>query len=188
LGARVERTAFELAHVAGEPEHAMRIRAGEIGLQHGAADGRGIGIVEPAGGERIDEERTQSRGGDAPDGFGLGQHVVAQPFATAISSGNLSTTSCPSLVTMKVWPRKMPNSPSAVIGLGSAMMIMPGLSTLSISSASVRSVKTCGLSVTMSMPCTWVGRDCTPLSRKNFGARRMLSVALPVLTSATFFL
>src|SRR5215468_10019350 len=59
---------------------------------------------------------------------------------------------------MKVCPRKMPNIPSAVIGLGSAMMIMPGLSTLSISSASVRSAKTCGLSVTISMPCTCVGR------------------------------
>jgi hypothetical protein len=65
-----------------------------------------------------------------------------QHGATAISSGKLSTHSWPSLVTMKVCPRKMPNIPSAVIGLGSAMMIMPGLSTLSISSASVRSAKT----------------------------------------------
>jgi len=49
--------------------------------------------------------------------------------ATAISSGNLSTTSWPLSVTMKVWPRKIPNIPSAVIGLGSAMITMPGLST-----------------------------------------------------------
>src|SRR5262249_45412642 len=90
-----------------------------------------------------------------------GRDSAPQQGATAISSGNASTHSWPVPVTMKVWPRKMPNMPSAVIGLGSAMMIMPGLSTLSISSASVRSAKTCGLSVTMSMPCTWVGRDCT---------------------------
>src|SRR5262245_57458001 len=43
------------------------------------------------------------------------------------------------------------------------------------------------LSVTMSMPCTWVGRDCTPCSRKKRLASRMLSVALPGLISATIF-
>src|SRR5262245_40105192 len=79
-----------------------------------------------------------------------------QQGATAISSGNASTHSWPVSVTTKVWPRKMPNMPSGVIGLGSAMMIMPGLSTLSISSDSVRSAEPCGLSVTMSLTYTIV--------------------------------
>src|SRR5262252_4592550 len=185
--ARVHGAALELTHIAREAKDAMRIRAGQIRLQHRGCNGRGIGLVEGAGAHGIGEKGAQGGGGNAADGlrFGLGQHARPQHCATAISSGKLSTHSWPVSVTMKVCPRKMPNSPSAVIGLGSAMMIMPGLSTLSISSASVRSAKTWGLSVTISMPCTWVGRDCTPLSRKNFAACRMLSVALPALISAT---
>src|SRR5258707_10909318 len=49
-------------------------------------------------------------------------HIKDQHFATAISSGNLSTHSWPFGMMMKVWPRKIPNRPSAVIGLGSAMI------------------------------------------------------------------
>ena len=78
---------------------------------------------------------------------------------TAISSGKSSQTSCPVSVTMKVWPRKMPNSPSGVIGLGSAMITMPGFNTCSNFSAETCSATTCGLSVTRSMPWHWVGRD-----------------------------
>src|SRR5262249_18910533 len=152
--ARVHGAAFERPHIAREAKDAVRIGAGEIGFQHRACDGRGVDIVEPAGAQDIDEKGAQGGGRNAPTGlrFSLCQHVGSQPSATAIASGKLSTHSWPASVTMKVCPRKMPNIPSAVIGLGSAMMIMPGLSTLSISSASVRSAKTCGLSVTISMP------------------------------------
>src|SRR5262249_50496013 len=184
--ARVHRAALERQHIAREAKDAVGIRPGEIGFQHRACDGGGVGPVEAAGAKSVDKKRPQGGGGNAADGvgFGFGQHVRSQHCATAISSGKLSTHSWPVSVTMKVCPRKMPNIPSAVIGLGSAMMIMPGLSTLSISSASVRSAKTCGLSVTISMPCTCVGRDCTPCSRKKRLASRILSVALPGLISA----
>ena len=47
----------------------------------------------------------------------------------------------------------------SVIGLGSAMITMPGLSTVSNSAAETWSAATCGLSVTRSMPWHWVGRD-----------------------------
>ena len=87
---------------------------------------------------------------------------------TTSSQGNLSTHSLPVSVTMKVWPRKMPNWPSAVIGFGSAMNTMPGLNTCSNGSASTWSQNTCGPSVIRSMPCAWIGRDCTPCWRKNF--------------------
>ncbi len=78
--------------------------------------------------------------------------------------------------------------PSAVIGFGSAIVTMPGRKTLSASRASVRSAKTCGVAVTMSMPWIWVGRDCTPFWRKNCAAMRTLSIGLPGLISATIFL
>src|SRR5215831_14689231 len=183
---RIHRPAFELAHITGEAKDAVRIRAGEIRFEHRARHGGGVGLGKPAGAQRIDEKRAQRGGSNAPGilRLRLGQHVVPQAFATAISGGKLSTHSWPVSVTMKVCPRKMPNSPSAVIGLGSAMMIMPGLSTLSILPASFRSSKTCGLSVTISMPCTCVGRDCTPRSRKKRLASRILSVGLPGLISA----
>src|SRR6516165_3225109 len=184
--ARVHGAALKLTHIAREAKGAVRIRAGQIRLQHRAPDRGGVGLVEPTGAHGIGEKRLQSCGGNAADRlrFGFGEHVRSQHSATAISSGKLSTHSWAVSVTMKVCPRKMPNIPSAVIGLGSAMMIMPGLSTLSISSASVRSAKTCGLSVTISMPCTCVGRDCTPRSRKKRLARRIWSMALPGLISA----
>ena len=89
---------------------------------------------------------------------------------------------------MKVWPRKMPNMPSAVIGLGSAMMIMPGLSTMSLSMPPIWSEVTCGLSVTMSMPWHCVGRDCTPLSRKKRLASCIALAFLPGAISATILL
>src|SRR6266436_3258951 len=145
--ARVHGAALERPHIAREAKDAVRIRAGQIRLQHRARDSGGIGVVESAGAQGIEEKRPQRGGGNAMDGLrlGFGQHVRPQQSATAISSGKLSTHSWPAPVTMKVCPRKMPNIPSAVIGLGSAMMIMPGLSTLSISSASVRSANTCGL-------------------------------------------
>src|SRR5436190_10786353 len=44
-------------------------------------------------------------------------YEAAHHRETAISSGNWSTTSWPSRVTMKVWPRKIPKLPSGVIGL-----------------------------------------------------------------------
>src|SRR5262249_53397218 len=137
---RVHGAAFERPHIAREAKDAVRIRAGQIRLEHRACDGGGIGVVEAAGAQGIDEKSAQGGGRNAPNGlrFSLGQHVGSQHSATAISSGKLSTHSWPASVTMKVCPRKMPNIPSAVIGLGSAMMIMPGLSTLSMSSASVR--------------------------------------------------
>src|SRR5262249_53639758 len=185
-GVWVQRAGFERGHIAGEAKGAVRSRAGEIGFEHRACHSGGVGLGKPAGAQRIDEKRAQRGGSNAPGilRLRLGQHVVPQAFATAISSGKLSTHSWPASVTMKGCPRKRPNSPSAVIGLGSAMMIMPGLSTLSISPASVRSAKTCGLSVTISMPCTCVGRDCTPRSRKKRLASRILSVAFPGLISA----
>src|SRR6516165_11084477 len=86
---------------------------------------------------------------------------VDQQLATAISSGNSSTHSGPLSVMMKVWPRKMPNRPSAVIGLGSAMITIPGLSTVSNASADTCSALICGLSVTRSMPWHCGARDCT---------------------------
>ena len=78
--------------------------------------------------------------------------------------------------------------PSAVIGFGSAMMIMPGLRTMSLSMPPMWSEVMCGLSVTMSMPWHWVGRDCTPLSRKNRLALRIASAFLPGAISATILL
>ena len=39
---RIERAALELAHIAGESEDAVGVRAGEIGVEHGAGDDGGI--------------------------------------------------------------------------------------------------------------------------------------------------
>jgi len=59
--------------------------------------------------------------------------IDINPEATAISSGKIvDAIRGPSLGHDEgVGREKMPNIPFAVIGLGSAMMIMPGLSTLS---------------------------------------------------------
>ena len=75
----IDRAALELAHVAGEPEHAVRVRAGEIGLQHRAGAGGGVGLGEPAGAQSVGEERSQGGGGDASAVVGLGQHVNDVP-------------------------------------------------------------------------------------------------------------
>ena len=97
-----------------------------------------------------------------------GSAVRVNSHTTTISHGNLSTHSLPRSVTMNVWPMKMPNWPSAVIGLGSAMNTMPGRNTCSNGSPCTPSVKTCGPSVMRSMPWAWIGRDCTPFWRKIF--------------------
>ena len=82
---------------------------------------------------------------------------------------------------------KMPNWPSAVIGLGSAMNTMPGRNTCSKGSPCTPSVKTCGPSVMRSMPWAWIGRDCTPFWRKIFPASWIFATGLPGLISAAIF-
>ena len=53
VGARIECAALELAHIAGQPEDAVGVRAGEIGVQHRAGDDGGIGWRQAAGAERV---------------------------------------------------------------------------------------------------------------------------------------
>ena len=53
----------------------MRVRAGKIGVEHRGGDRRRIGRRQPAGAQRIGEERPQGGGGYAPGVFGLGQHA-----------------------------------------------------------------------------------------------------------------
>ena len=47
-GARIERAALELAHVAGQAKHAVRVLSGEVGLQHGVSDHVGILLRQSA--------------------------------------------------------------------------------------------------------------------------------------------
>ena len=60
---RIEHAAPELSHVSGQTEHAVRIRAGEVGFQHGVGSCGGIGLGETAGAQRVEQECPQ-RGGD----------------------------------------------------------------------------------------------------------------------------
>src|SRR5262249_22273754 len=123
-------------------------------------------------------------GGEARALGGAGAQGAASIHTTTISHGNLSQHSLPLSVTMNVCPMKMPNLPSAVIGLGSAMNTMPGRNTFSKSSPCTPSVKTCGPSVMRSIPCAWIGRDCTPFWRKIFPASWILATGLAGLIAA----
>ena len=62
--ARIDVAALEGAHVAGQAEDAVRVRAGEVGVEHGAGDDAGVRLRQPAG-ERVGHERAQMRGRDA---------------------------------------------------------------------------------------------------------------------------
>ena len=75
-GARIERAALELAHVAGQAKHAVRVLSGEVGLQHGVSDHVGILLRQSARAQGIFQERAQGRGRDTAGalGFGFGQH------------------------------------------------------------------------------------------------------------------
>ena len=74
---RVHHAAPELAHIARQPKHAVGIRSGEVGLQHGAGGGRRIGRGKAAGTESVGQECVDdgSRNALGLFSFALGQHV-----------------------------------------------------------------------------------------------------------------
>ena len=71
-----------------------------------------------------------------------------------------------------------------MIGLGSAMVTMPGSKTCSGSALDMvgEDVRRVGDEVDA---VDWIGRDCTPFWRKNLRRVRMSSSGLPGLISAT---
>ena len=77
---RIDGAALELAHIGREPEDAVGVRADEVGFQHRAGGGRGIGFGEPAGSQGVGEEGTQGGGEDAS---GMSDSVL-------VSTGGLS--------------------------------------------------------------------------------------------------
>ena len=56
LGLRIDHAALELAHIAREPEDAVRVRAGQVGFQHRAGDDGGVGCGQPAGAQGVGEK------------------------------------------------------------------------------------------------------------------------------------
>ena len=75
IGGRIELPALKLTHIARQAKDAVRIRAGEVGLQHGAGRDRGVGGGKPAGNERIGHVRLQGVRRDAAGHVSSSGHV-----------------------------------------------------------------------------------------------------------------
>ncbi len=74
VGARIGRAEFEPLHVLRQAEHAVRIGAGEIGLQHQLGDLGGVGRRHAGFRHGVDDQAGDGRNRNAA-GLGCGLHV-----------------------------------------------------------------------------------------------------------------
>jgi hypothetical protein len=68
--------ALEQAHVTGEPEKAVGVGAGQVGIEHGIGDNAGVSLGQPAGAEGVDHECANGRSRNAAGRFGDVGHGI----------------------------------------------------------------------------------------------------------------
>jgi hypothetical protein len=69
-GARIDLAALEQPHITGQPEDAVRIGAGQIGVEHGLCHGAGISLRQPAGTKGVNHDSVDAGSRNAAGGFG----------------------------------------------------------------------------------------------------------------------